>query len=231
MWWSTLLCEVFNLPLLFNLEDLGLKTKAGMQNFYIRRLTYLAFIILYMCLCQSTCSKYPLAFWETGNHCNFVWDRNYKKCTQINKTGFSPSLPVWQLLDMKVFVDTDSDIRLIRRLKRDISQRGRDISGIIKQYNKFVKPAFEQYIEPTVQSADIVVPRGQYGLLNTSTIFLYVSTLHTAWYWCYWASAAPNCIDQCAADEASLPLCQDDVWKNLFIYKSKGVILLMYSFV
>uniref|UniRef100_A0A8C2ZTJ3 Uridine-cytidine kinase n=1 Tax=Cyclopterus lumpus TaxID=8103 RepID=A0A8C2ZTJ3_CYCLU len=65
-----------------------------------------------------------------------------------------------KLLDMKVFVDTDSDIRLIRRLKRDISQRGRNIGGIIKQYNKFVKPAFEQYIEPTVQSADIVVPRG-----------------------------------------------------------------------
>ncbi|XP_075939809.1 uridine-cytidine kinase-like 1 [Anarhichas minor] len=65
-----------------------------------------------------------------------------------------------KLLDMKVFVDTDSDIRLIRRLKRDISQRGRNISGIIKLYNKFVKPAFEQYIEPTVQLADIVVPRG-----------------------------------------------------------------------
>uniref|UniRef100_H3CK85 Uridine-cytidine kinase n=1 Tax=Tetraodon nigroviridis TaxID=99883 RepID=H3CK85_TETNG len=65
-----------------------------------------------------------------------------------------------KLLDMKVFVHEDSDIRLIRRLKRDISHRGRDIGGIIKQYNKFVKPAFEQYIEPTVQSADIVVPRG-----------------------------------------------------------------------
>ncbi|XP_019960587.2 uridine-cytidine kinase-like 1 [Paralichthys olivaceus] len=65
-----------------------------------------------------------------------------------------------KLLDMKVFVDTDSDIRLIRRLKRDISQRGRNIGGIIKQYNKYVKPAFEQYIEPTVQVADIVVPRG-----------------------------------------------------------------------
>ncbi|XP_015200850.1 uridine-cytidine kinase-like 1 isoform X2 [Lepisosteus oculatus] len=65
-----------------------------------------------------------------------------------------------KLLDMKVFVDTDSDIRLVRRLKRDISERGRDIVGVIKQYNKFVKPAFEQYIEPTVQVADIVVPRG-----------------------------------------------------------------------
>uniref|UniRef100_A0A7N6C3G7 uridine/cytidine kinase n=1 Tax=Anabas testudineus TaxID=64144 RepID=A0A7N6C3G7_ANATE len=86
------------------------------------------------------------------------------------KKGKSVKVPVYDftshsrrkewLLDMKVFVDTDSDIRLIRRLKRDISQRGRDISGIIKQYNKFVKPAFEQYIEPTVQVADIVVPRG-----------------------------------------------------------------------
>uniref|UniRef100_A0A669CGQ9 uridine/cytidine kinase n=1 Tax=Oreochromis niloticus TaxID=8128 RepID=A0A669CGQ9_ORENI len=86
------------------------------------------------------------------------------------KKGKSIKVPVYDftthsrrkewLLDMKVFVDTDSDIRLIRRLKRDISQRGRDISGIIKQYNKFVKPAFEQYIEPTVQVADIVVPRG-----------------------------------------------------------------------
>ncbi|XP_061602744.1 uridine-cytidine kinase-like 1 [Cololabis saira] len=65
-----------------------------------------------------------------------------------------------KLLDMKVFVDTDSDIRLIRRLKRDISLCGRDISGIIKQYNNFVKPAFEQYIETTMQLADIVVPRG-----------------------------------------------------------------------
>lgn len=62
---------------------------------------------------------------------------------------------------MKVFVDTDSDIRLVRRLQRDIMERGRDVAGVIKQYNKFVKPAFEQYIEPTVQVADIVVPRGE----------------------------------------------------------------------
>lgn len=68
----------------------------------------------------------------------------------------------FQLLDMKIFVDTDSDIRLVRRLRRDITERGRDIEGVIKQYNKFVKPAFEQYIEPTMRLADIVVPRGEY---------------------------------------------------------------------
>uniref|UniRef100_A0A8C2TMH5 Uridine-cytidine kinase n=1 Tax=Coturnix japonica TaxID=93934 RepID=A0A8C2TMH5_COTJA len=65
-----------------------------------------------------------------------------------------------KLLDLKIFVDTDSDIRLVRRLQRDIMERGRDIVGVIKQYHKFVKPAFEQYIEPSVQVADIVVPRG-----------------------------------------------------------------------
>lgn len=64
-------------------------------------------------------------------------------------------------MDMKIFVDTDSDIRLVRRLRRDITERGRDIDGVIKQYNKFVKPAFEQYIEPTMRLADIVVPRGE----------------------------------------------------------------------
>ena len=62
---------------------------------------------------------------------------------------------------MKIFVDTDSDIRLVRRLRRDITERGRDIGGVIKQYNKYVKPAFDQYIEPTMRLADIVVPRGE----------------------------------------------------------------------
>lgn len=74
-----------------------------------------------------------------------------------------------QLLDMKIFVDTDSDIRLVRRLRRDITERGRDIEGVIKQYNKFVKPAFDQYIEPAMRLADIVVPRGE-----TVTLLHYV---------------------------------------------------------
>ena len=64
-------------------------------------------------------------------------------------------------MDMKIFVDTDSDIRLARRLKRDIMERARDIEGVLHQYNKFVKPAFEHYIEPTMSHADIIVPRGE----------------------------------------------------------------------
>ncbi|KAI1711234.1 uracil phosphoribosyltransferase domain-containing protein [Ditylenchus destructor] len=64
------------------------------------------------------------------------------------------------LMDMKVFVDTDSDIRLVRRLERDISQRGRDVTGVLDQYLKFVKPAFDTFIAPATKLADIIVPRG-----------------------------------------------------------------------
>lgn len=71
---------------------------------------------------------------------------------------YSPE--VLKLLDMKVFVDTDSDERLVRRLRRDIADRGRELDGVLKQYFKFVKPAFDYYIAPSMVHADIIVPRG-----------------------------------------------------------------------
>ncbi|CAD5110994.1 DgyrCDS345 [Dimorphilus gyrociliatus] len=74
------------------------------------------------------------------------------------------------LLDMKVFVDTDADIRLVRRLKRDIGERGRDMTGVMKQYDKFVKPAYNHYIEPMTHVADIIVPRGGENLIAISLI-------------------------------------------------------------
>ncbi|OZJ04059.1 hypothetical protein BZG36_04659 [Bifiguratus adelaidae] len=64
------------------------------------------------------------------------------------------------LMDLKIFVDTDADVRLARRLKRDISERGRDLNGVLDQYGRFVKPAFDDYIQPTVKNADVIIPRG-----------------------------------------------------------------------
>uniref|UniRef100_H2Z969 Uridine-cytidine kinase n=1 Tax=Ciona savignyi TaxID=51511 RepID=H2Z969_CIOSA len=80
------------------------------------------------------------------------------------------------LMDMKVFVDTDSDERLARRLRRDITQRGRNLKGVLHQYNKFVKPAFEQFIEPTLQYADIVIPRGGSNEVAIDLIAQHVQT-------------------------------------------------------
>ncbi|KAG4089367.1 uridine kinase [Neocallimastix lanati (nom. inval.)] len=67
---------------------------------------------------------------------------------------------VRKLMDLMLFIDTDSDIRLARRMRRDIAERGRDIDGVLKQYTKFVKPSFEDYIQPSKKYADIIIPRG-----------------------------------------------------------------------
>lgn len=65
------------------------------------------------------------------------------------------------LLDIKVFVDTDDDIRFIRRLLRDTRERGRTLESVISQYTESVKPMHEQFIEPTKKYADIIVPEGK----------------------------------------------------------------------
>ena len=65
------------------------------------------------------------------------------------------------MLDLKIFVQTDDDIRLARRIERDIEERGRTAVGVLKSYFRFVKPAFEEFVRPTVKYADIIVPRGR----------------------------------------------------------------------
>jgi uridine kinase len=79
-------------------------------------------------------------------------------------------------MDLKVFVDTDSDIRLARRLKRDITERSRELEGVLKQYSTFVKPSFEHYIEPTMTCADIIVPRGGENDVAINLIVMHVHT-------------------------------------------------------
>jgi len=79
------------------------------------------------------------------------------------------------LMDMKVFVDTDSDIRLARRVKRDIAERGRDLEGVLFQYEKFVKPSFDQFILPSKKKADVVIPRGASNLVAMNLLVQHIS--------------------------------------------------------
>ncbi|BCA86576.1 uridine kinase [Enterococcus saigonensis] len=64
------------------------------------------------------------------------------------------------LMDIKIYVDTDDDIRIIRRIKRDMEERGRTLDSVIEQYLSVVKPMYHQFIEPTKRYADIIVPEG-----------------------------------------------------------------------
>ncbi|MCD3381914.1 uridine kinase [Streptococcus equi] len=65
-----------------------------------------------------------------------------------------------ELMDIKLFVDTDDDIRIIRRIQRDMVERGRSLESIIEQYTSVVKPMYHQFIEPSKRYADIVIPEG-----------------------------------------------------------------------
>ena len=64
------------------------------------------------------------------------------------------------LLDMKIFVDTDADIRILRRISRDVKERGRSLESVINQYINTVKPMHERFVEPSKKNADIIIPEG-----------------------------------------------------------------------
>ncbi len=68
-----------------------------------------------------------------------------------------------KLLDIKIFVDTDADVRLIRRITRDMRERGRSLESVIRQYIEVVKPMHNEFIEPTKRYADIIIPEGGYN--------------------------------------------------------------------
>ena len=64
------------------------------------------------------------------------------------------------LMDIRIFVDTDADIRLCRRVKRDVNKRGRSLESVLTQYQETVKPMYEKYVEPSKKYAHILVPEG-----------------------------------------------------------------------
>lgn len=67
---------------------------------------------------------------------------------------------VRDLFNMKLFIDTDADSRLAKRVLRDVDELGRDMDLVLHQYMQFVKPAFEEFCIPTKKFADVIIPRG-----------------------------------------------------------------------
>ena len=69
------------------------------------------------------------------------------------------------LLDIKIFVDTDADVRILRRILRDVRERGRSLESVVDQYLTTVKPMHEMYVEPSKRNADIIIPEGGHNLV------------------------------------------------------------------
>ena len=81
------------------------------------------------------------------------------------------------LMDVKIFVDTDADERLMRRLQRDVAERGRTIDSILTQYRETVKPMHEQFVEPSKKHADIIVPRGGENTIAIDMIIKHITSM------------------------------------------------------
>lgn len=73
-------------------------------------------------------------------------------------------------MHLKIFIDTDADVRFIRRLKRDVFERGRTVESIIDQYETFVRPMHQQFVEPSKRYADIIIPEGAYNTVAVNLL-------------------------------------------------------------
>ena len=76
-----------------------------------------------------------------------------------------------KLFDVKIYVDTDADIRFIRRLKRDISERGRTVESVVQQYESTVRPMHMEFVEPSKRYADLIVPEGGENMVALDFLF------------------------------------------------------------
>jgi uridine kinase len=82
-----------------------------------------------------------------------------------------------KLFDIKVFVDTDADVRFIRRLLRDVKERGRELDSVINQYLNTVKIMHEEFVEPSKKHADIIIPEGGYNKVACTMLLDRIRTL------------------------------------------------------
>ena len=81
------------------------------------------------------------------------------------------------LMDIKIFVDTDGDVRLLRRIRRDIEERGRSIENILTQYERTVRPMYIQFVEPSKRRADVIIPRGGHNQVAIEMVVARINTL------------------------------------------------------
>ena len=113
---------------------------------------------------------------------------SYLRCNRLPETIFVEPKPVIiiegimtlidkklrDLMDLKIFVDTDPDERLIRNIQRDIIDRGRTVSMVVDRYLKVLKPMHEQFIEPTKRYADLIIPQGGENLKGIGILCKYI---------------------------------------------------------
>jgi uridine kinase len=79
-----------------------------------------------------------------------------------------------ELFDYRVFMDVDADVSLIRRLKRDIAKRRRDMTGVLQQYARYVKPAYDKLVAPSRRHAHIIIPQGAHNVQGMNSVYRFL---------------------------------------------------------
>ena len=116
---------------------------------------------------------------------------SYIKCNRLKETLHVEPKPVIiiegimtllnkklrDMMDLKIFVDTDSDERLIRNIQRDVLERGRTVDMVISRYLEVLKPMHEQFIEPTKKYADLIIPQGGENYKGINILCKYIESL------------------------------------------------------
>lgn len=109
------------------------------------------------------------------DYCNHLRKDEYvraesKKIIIIEGILLLENIKLCNMLDIKIYVDTDADVRILRRILRDVNERGRNLNSVINQYQSTVKPMHEQFVEPYKRRADIIVPEGGYNTVALDVI-------------------------------------------------------------
>ena len=112
----------------------------------------------------------PVYDFTQHNHSNETITVVPKRVIIVESILIFENKPLRDLMDIKIIVDTDADVRLCRRIKRDVNKRGRTLESVLLQYQETVKPMHEKYVEPSKKYADIVVPEGGKNLVALDMI-------------------------------------------------------------
>lgn len=105
----------------------------------------------------------PIYSFKTHNRTNETKTTRPRKVMIVEGILILTNPAIREMLDIKIYVQTDSDERLIRRLKRDITERGRDMDEVLNRYQTTLKPMHQQFIEPTKEFANIIIPNNKYN--------------------------------------------------------------------
>ena len=122
------------------------------------------------CLRNGQAIACPVYDYTIHNRSNATFTIEPRKVIIVEGILIFENEALRNLMDIRIFVDTDADVRLCRRIKRDVNKRGRTLESVLTQYQETVKPMHEQYVEPSKKYANLVVPEGGKNLVALEMI-------------------------------------------------------------